>query len=118
MLGFVDDSTGQVNSFLSDTQPTPAFLREIMKLDAQLWSDLLWISGGLLELGKCSFHQVHFNFAPDGTPEMRGGVYGLPLTVKDAVTDQPYNIPAKSVYTAHKTLGHYKAPADDNGTQR
>jgi hypothetical protein len=36
MVGFVDDSTGQVNDFLSDTQPTPAQLAEIMQADAQL----------------------------------------------------------------------------------
>ena len=43
MVGFVDDSTGQVNDFTSNTQPTPEFLRQIMLKDAQLWSDLLWI---------------------------------------------------------------------------
>ena len=42
----------------------------------------------------------------------------MPLTVTEALTDQPSTIPAKSVYTAHKTLGHYKAPAGDNSTQR
>jgi hypothetical protein len=88
MIGFVDDSTGQVNSFRDTHQPTPEFLREIMKLDAQLWSDLLWLSGGLLELGKCSFHQVHFDFAPDGTPLMRAGTFGDPLQVHDESTDK------------------------------
>jgi hypothetical protein len=52
MTGFVDDSTGQVNSFVDNNQPDPEFLRAIMQIDAQLWSDLLWLSGGLLELGK------------------------------------------------------------------
>jgi hypothetical protein len=66
MMGFVNDTTGQVNSFLQDTQPNPEFLCAIMQIDAQLWSDLLWIFGGLLELDKCSFHQIHFDFAPDG----------------------------------------------------
>jgi hypothetical protein len=88
-----------------------------MKLDAQLWSDLLWLSGGLLELGKCSFHQVHFDFAPDGTPLMRAGTFGDPLQVHDESTDKLVTIPAKSVYTPHKTLGHYKAPTGDNKTQ-
>jgi hypothetical protein len=46
MIGFVDDSTGQVDSFRDTTQPTPEFLRAIMKLDAQLWNNLLWLSGG------------------------------------------------------------------------
>ena len=117
MIGFVDDSTGQVNEFKLNTQPTPAFLRQIMQHDAQLWSDLLWISGGLLELNKCSFHQIHFDFNPDGSPVMRGGIYGEPLSVHDASTNSSVNIPAKSAYTPHKTLGHHKAPAGQNTTQ-
>ncbi len=79
MIGFVADSTGQVNKFTDTTQPTPEFLRQIMQLDAQLWSDLLWLSGGLLKLGKCSFHQFHFDFDHDGQPMMRAGTYGSHL---------------------------------------
>jgi hypothetical protein len=30
MIGFVDDSTGQVNTFKDDTQQTPEFLGAIM----------------------------------------------------------------------------------------
>ena len=117
MIGFVDDSTGQVNSFESSTQPTPEFLRQIMQLDAQLWSDLLWLSGGLLELSKCSFHQIHYDFADDGTPLMRAGTYGTPLLIQDAQTNSAVQIPAKSVFEPHKTLGHYKAPAGNHATQ-
>jgi hypothetical protein len=50
MVGFVDDSTGTVNSFASDTQPTTESLLAKMQHDAQLWHDLLWCSGGMLEL--------------------------------------------------------------------
>lgn len=117
MIGFVDDSTGQVNSFRQNNQPTPAFLRAIMQLDAQLWNDLLWLSGGLLELSKCSFHHIHFDFAPDGTPMMRSGTFGAPLQVHDELTDTLVTIPAKSVFQSHKTLGHHKAPAGKNRTQ-
>ena len=116
MVGFVDDSTGQVNDFQSNSQPSPEFLRQIMKLDAQLWSDLLWLSGGLLELGKCSFHQIHFDFEKDGRPMMRAGIYE-PLLVHDALTDDDVQIKAKSVFTTHKTLGHHKAPAGKGSTQ-
>jgi hypothetical protein len=117
MIGFLDDSTGQVNDFESNTQPTPEFLRQIMQKDAQLWSDLLWLSGGLLELSKCSFHQIHFDFAADGSPLMRAGTYGEPMTVQDALTSDLVTIPSKSTFQTHKTLGHYKAPAGQNLTQ-
>ena len=65
-----------------------------MQLDAQLWNDLLWLSGGLLELSKCSFHHIHFDFAPDGTPMMRSGTFGAPLEVNDELTGAPVTIPA------------------------
>ena len=117
MIGFVDDSTGQTNDFLSDDQSNPDFLRAIMQLDAQLWNDLLWLSGGLLELGKCSFHHLHFDFAPDGTAFMKAGVFGEPLQVHDELTNSMVNIPAKLAYTSHKTLGHHKAPAGTNRKQ-
>jgi hypothetical protein len=89
-----------------------------MQLNAQLWSDLLWLSGGLLELGKCSFHHIHFDFAPDGSSMMQSGTFGEPLQVCDEQTKRMVTIPAKLAYTAHKTLGHHKAPAGSNQNQQ
>ena len=54
MIGYVDDSNDQVNIFTDDHPPTPETLITMMQHDAQLWSDLLWASGGALELPKCS----------------------------------------------------------------
>jgi len=117
MIGFVDDSTGQTNLFLDNDQSRPEFLRAIMQLDAQLWNDLLWLSGGLLELSKCLFHHIHFEFAPDGTASMKGGTFGVPLTVRDEFSQSDITITAKSVFQPHKMLGHHKAPAGTNATQ-
>ena len=41
MIGFVDDTKSQVNSFLQNPQPSIADLTNIMQKDAQLWNDLL-----------------------------------------------------------------------------
>jgi hypothetical protein len=87
MIGFVDNSTGQTNKFLDNDQSDPALLCAIMQLDAQLWNDLLWLLGGLLELSKCSFHHVHFDFAPDGTSCMRSGTFGNPLHVHNKLSN-------------------------------
>jgi hypothetical protein len=59
-----------------------------------LWSNLLWLSGGLLELGKCSFHQLNFSFEPDGRPMMRTGIYGIPAV--DSLRFTCYKGKAKS----------------------
>ena len=110
-------SMGQVNDFCSNDQSQPELLRAIMTLDAQLWSDLLWLSGGLLDLTKCSFHHIHFEFAADGTAFMKSGSFGPPLQIHDNMSDSLVTIPEKSAYTPHKTLGHHKAPAGSNLTQ-
>jgi hypothetical protein len=69
MVGFVDGSMVQVNDFLSNIQPSPKQLANLIQKDAQLWSNLLWISGGLLELPKkCSYHHLHFYFNSTGKP--------------------------------------------------
>jgi hypothetical protein len=107
MVGFVDDSTGQqVNDFLSNAQPTPEHLATIMQHDAQLWSNLLWISGGLLELPKCSYHHIHFDFYHTSKPFMRGGRVAPQIMLNDNKTGAPIPITSKSVFDPDKTLGH------------
>jgi hypothetical protein len=68
MVGFVDDSTCITGGNKDNT------LQELlakMKDDAQLWHDLLWCSGGKLELSKCRYHVIHFDFKSNGIPRMR-----------------------------------------------
>jgi hypothetical protein len=69
MIGFVDDSTGQVNDFLSNEQPAPTTLLAKMQYDAQLWNNLLFTSGGDLELPKCSYHVYITGSSPTMAPQ-------------------------------------------------
>ena len=62
MIGFVGDSTGQVNLFHTNIPPTAEMLVQLMQHDAHLWNDLLWASGGDLELQKCSYHVLYWKF--------------------------------------------------------
>jgi hypothetical protein len=48
---------------------------------------------------------------------MRAGKFGHPLQVQDETMSQLVTTPSKYVYTTHKMLGHYKAPAGTNQTQ-
>ena len=111
MIGFVDDSTSSVNDFFSNTQPDPEVLVGMMREDAQLWNDLLWSSGGALELPKCSYHYLHYNFTPNGSPILRPGRIGPNLVIQTGDRKGEQVIPPMSAYKAHKTLGHYKSPA-------
>ena len=91
MVGFVDDSTGQVNNFEMKVQPQIETLVEKMQEDTQLWNDLLWSSGGDLELIKCSYHVLHWIFSSTGAPLLQSGKVGLAIKVKsgDGTRVQP-----------------------------
>ena len=109
MIGFVDDCTQRVNVFNDFFQPPPASLIATMEKDAQLWNDLLWVSGGSLEHPKCSFHLIESNWNNDGHPFLKGGVGGTPILISHNGITTP--ICQKSNYMAHKTLGCYINPA-------
>eukprot|EP00957_Ditylum_brightwellii_P091960 7002065-Ditylum_brightwellii.AAC.1 len=59
LLGLVNDVTNQVNEFLNN-DVTATELALNMEHNSTLWSTLLWLSGGLLELSKCSHHAQFF----------------------------------------------------------
>jgi hypothetical protein len=68
MVGYVDDSNGQTNAFLENTQPSDRSLLTKMQHDAQTWNDLLHASGGALELPKCVYQLISWRFLTDGSP--------------------------------------------------
>jgi hypothetical protein len=55
MISFVDDSCCQVLA-PHDGPFDEQTLIDLIRHDAQLWSDLLYVSGGKLALHKCSYH--------------------------------------------------------------
>ena len=65
VIGFVDDTTTitalQPGSSLSD-------LLDKTQHDAQLWNDILFTSGSRLELSKCGYHTVFYDFLDSGIP--------------------------------------------------
>jgi len=117
MVGYVDDCTGQVNDFLSNSQPHPDVLIGKMQHDAQIWSDLLWSSGGELELPKCTYHVINWNFTVAGAPSLQAGDVGQPMILQSGDRSATHVIPFRSAYSSHKTLGHYKSPAGNQTKQ-
>lgn len=111
MVGFVDDATGSSNDFQPQHQQPLQQLFQRMQSDAQLWNDLLYCTGGKLELGKCSFHLLHFEFLPNGRPRPSLVQYDGAIQLTDAETKETIPITSKNAVTTHKTLGHHKAPA-------
>ena len=116
-VGFVDDTCCYVNLFNRDQPPQPEELLELLKHDSQLWSDLLWKSGGALELPKCTYHYSHYKFAVDGTPFLQSGQVGPPVEVRTGDGNEVLTVPSSSVYKGYKTLGCYKSPSGAQMTQ-
>eukprot|EP00957_Ditylum_brightwellii_P146463 11151274-Ditylum_brightwellii.AAC.1 len=81
-----------------------------MQEDAQLWSDLLWLAGDLLELDKCSYHFIWYVFLNDGMLVMQAARPGPALVVNQSNNKTDTEIKYKNPYTLHETLGHLKAP--------
>jgi hypothetical protein len=96
MVGFVDDCTGTYNNFQPQTEPPESFMKACMQADAQKWTDLLWCSGGMLELPKCSYHHLSFTFKPDGTPIPTKST-SSEITLKDSSTGRSIPITQHTV---------------------
>ena len=106
MIGFVDDSTT-----ITSGEPTITageLLQRIQK-DAQIWHDLLWISGGNLELEKCGYHCIFYKFDENDQPVMQREIDGN-IKLKKA-NRETVQIKQKNIYQSRKNLGHHKAPS-------
>ena len=119
MIGFVDDSNGQVNMFESDdTLESLAHLHSKARHNATVWANLLGATGGALELPKCSFHLMYWKFSIQGAPVLASCPKEYHrIEVTDPITSQTQTLEYLSPHLAHKTLGHYKEPAGTQLTQ-
>ena len=112
MVGFVDDSTCITGT------GKDASLQELltkMREDAQLWHDLLWCSGGKLELPKCGYHVIHFNFDNSGIPRMQHSP-GESITLNNEHGNEVI-IKSKNIFQTRLNLGHSKSPAGNGNTE-
>ena len=119
MIGFVDDSNGQVNMFEEkDTLESLSQMHFKAKHNATVWANLLGATGGALELPKCSFHLMFWKFSTQGAPVLASCPREYHrIEVTDPITSQPQTLEYVSPHLAHKTLGHYKEPAGTQLTQ-
>jgi hypothetical protein len=81
-----------------------------MKDDVQLWHDLLWCSGRKLELSKCGYHVINFDFEDGDIPRIRH-IQGESITLKNDHGDL-IPIKSKNIYQTRINLCHAKSPAD------
>jgi len=109
MVGFVDDCNQGVNDFSASPQPSSETLVEMMRHDSQLWNDLLWTSGGALELPKCSFQLIESQWNRHGTPFLQGGKEAPIFQVRNG--DAEIVVKQTGNYESRKSLGVHLNPA-------
>jgi hypothetical protein len=76
---------------------------------------LLWCSGGKLELSKCGYHGIYYDFSDSGIPQM----WHSPGDYITLANDQGDLIPIQSkiIYKTRINLGHAKGPRDTGKTE-
>jgi exonuclease III len=116
MIGFVDDCSQRVNRFMDHPQPTADTLIRAMQHEAQIWNDILWVSGGALEQKKCSYHLIHTGWNRQGVPHISATTNASPLILQKPDGSQT-TVNQLSNYQSHKTLGCYIEPAMTMRTQ-
>ena len=81
-----------------------------VKHDVQLWHDLLWASLGKLELKKCGFHLIFYNFDYDSVPSMRK--IGDLVIILENKKGEDIKIRTKKIDEARENLRHWKEPEE------
>ena len=118
MIGFVDDNGNSTNAFLDIENPdTWRRVLELTQKNAQAWADLLSASGGALELPKCSYHMMRWQFAGNGAPFLSIPDDLPDLVARDPENDEEHSLQKLTPYESHKTLGHYKEPSGSQKEQ-
>ena len=80
-ISFVDDVRNTVNEFGNNEVDLDELVKKAEK-DSQLWHDLLWVGNQKLELPKCGYNVMNYEFLPSGEPQLENNP-GTQLTVND-----------------------------------
>ena len=115
---FVDDVTGYVNRFTTELQGDSVVTDVIncMQHDANLWSNLLQVSGGKLALHKCLYYIITWQWHHGHASTVPPSNISPKITLDDHTNSQ---VPIQHIdsNTAHRTLGQMKTPTGDQMAQ-
>ena len=117
--GFVDDVTAWINCFqqiaedprAEDATSLPELITK-MEEAAQYWEQLLNATGGKLELPKCFYYILHWNFDKEGEARLsRKEEIPYKIQLTESQSGEVCEIEQKDCQEAHKTLGNHVAPS-------
>jgi hypothetical protein len=117
--GFVDNVTHFFNLGLKHSLHKTVQVSNVIRgleREGQTWERLLWTVGGKLELSKCLYYLLFYNFAPNGTPHMESATNMEQDHVALTSGLSPIRNPIhhRDHSQAHQTLGIWPTP---EGTQ-
>ena len=123
--GFVDDATLWRNFFHHLKKETPEvggqeirqLIRELEEA-AQYWEQLLDTTGGKLELEKCFYYIIHWEFDSEGRATL-ASADSMPraIRIRESQSGMKTVIEQKDCSEPHKTLGGYISPLLQNKKQ-
>jgi hypothetical protein len=118
--GFVDDITHwniHMSRSLIEGDTTETINAETTTA-AQWWEELLCTTGGKLELSKCFYYPIIWEFDHDGNATIQEpSQTNASIILKDSITKENIPIEAKSCNDAHKTLGVMACPQGNNSAE-
>jgi hypothetical protein len=120
--GFVDDVANVFNFVLAAmlaTHYSEEMISSGMQAEAQTWERLLWSTGGALELSKCFFYIMAWDFRKNGEPILLDLPHMPDIEIELTSGQDPiaHPIEHKSCFAAHRTLGVWPTPSGDNEEQ-
>ena len=68
MIDFIDDKRHYVNSFNKNSK---AFLIQAIEKSVNIWYELFHVIGGGLEIDKCEWHHISWDFDKNDKPFMK-----------------------------------------------
>jgi hypothetical protein len=121
---FVDDTSqflnilGATNHTIPDQNMTPPLLIPTATENAQKWADLMWMSGGNLNLEKCFFYafQPSINFKSNTIQYSKiSSESGISIT--NAANGDIITLHSLSPNDSHRTLGAFLSPDGSGKSQ-
>ncbi|GAX26437.1 hypothetical protein FisN_37Hu013 [Fistulifera solaris] len=112
MQSFVDDSSIWVNDFLASLQQQTSgqSLADTLQLATQWWEELLVTTGGKLELQKCFFYLIEWNFAHSEPRPYTTQDRTYDIQIRQSTNGEHQTMNHKSADEAHRTLGFQAKP--------
>jgi hypothetical protein len=109
MTGFVDDNNcNSCEDAITHEDHSDGIISR-MRFNAQLWHGLLWTSGGALELTKCQYHLMDWNFTIVGAPILNTGTDDNHIDLISPVGNE-LRIKQPGCGTLYKILGAFVEP--------